>query len=84
MRVSPAAADWIDANQLGRRNLTPDQRTLLIGRRYNRTKKSAHDGGKGKSRSGGQSGHHSVPKTGELIAKEHDIIDGWRIELDKG
>lgn len=34
-----AAADWIDANQLGRRNLTPDAFRLLLGRRYNRTKK---------------------------------------------
>jgi hypothetical protein len=32
------AADWIDANQLGRRNLSPDQASLLRGRRYNRTK----------------------------------------------
>lgn len=34
-----AALDWIDANQLGRRNLTPDQASLLRGRRYNRLKK---------------------------------------------
>lgn len=33
------AADWIDANQLGRRNLRPEQMSLLRGRRYNRTKK---------------------------------------------
>lgn len=33
------AADWIDANQLGRRNLTPDQYSLLRGRRYNRLRK---------------------------------------------
>ena len=32
-------ADWIDANQLGRRNLTPDAFKLLLGRRYNRAKK---------------------------------------------
>jgi hypothetical protein len=31
--------DWIDENQLGRRNLTDDQRRLIIGRRYNREKK---------------------------------------------
>lgn len=35
-----AAKDWMDQNQLGRRNLTPDQFRLLLGRRYNRTKKS--------------------------------------------
>ena len=34
-----AAADWIDAHQLGRRNLTPEQMSLLRGRRYNRLKK---------------------------------------------
>ena len=34
-----AAKDWIDANQLGRRNLTPDQRSILRGRRYNRMKR---------------------------------------------
>jgi hypothetical protein len=32
------AADWIDRNQLGRRNLDPRQMSLLRGRRYNRTK----------------------------------------------
>ncbi len=39
--------DWMDANQLGRRNLTPDAFTLLLGRRYNGAKKKANDGGKG-------------------------------------
>ena len=34
-----AAEDWIDKNQLGRRNLTPDQMSLLRGRRYNRAKR---------------------------------------------
>src|SRR6516162_1887874 len=34
-----AAADWIDANQLGRRNLTPDQYSLFRGRRYKRLKR---------------------------------------------
>jgi hypothetical protein len=29
---------WIDKNQLGRRNLTPDQMSLIRGRRYNRLK----------------------------------------------
>jgi len=34
------AADWIDRNQLGRRNLTPDQYSYIRGRRFNRTKKT--------------------------------------------
>ena len=32
--------DWMDANQLGRRNLSPDAFKLALGRRYNRTKKT--------------------------------------------
>lgn len=32
--------DWIDRNQLGRRNLTDEQRTLVIGRIYEREKKN--------------------------------------------
>jgi hypothetical protein len=32
--------DWMDANQLGRRNLSPDAFKLALGRRYNRTKKA--------------------------------------------
>jgi hypothetical protein len=34
-----AAMDWIDANQLGRRNLKPDQVSLARGRMYLREKK---------------------------------------------
>ena len=33
------AKDWMDANQLGRRNLTQDQWQISIGRRYEREKK---------------------------------------------
>jgi hypothetical protein len=32
--------DWMDTNQLGRRNLSPVDFKLALGRRYNRTKKS--------------------------------------------
>jgi len=67
-----AAADWIDANQLGRRNLTRDQASLLRGRRYNRAKKAAHDGGKGQKRSGDQNDTHSEP-TAEHLAKQHGV-----------
>src|SRR5579859_7422912 len=34
-----AALDWIDGNQLGRRNLTPQQFELALGRRYERMKR---------------------------------------------
>jgi len=33
-------ADWMDANALGRRNLHPNNFTLILGRRYNRIKKA--------------------------------------------
>lgn len=62
------AADWIDANQLGRRNLHPDQMSLLRGRRYNRTKKTH----------GGQipgtipQNEESIP-TAERLAKQHGV-----------
>lgn len=66
------AADWIDKNQLGRRNLSKRDYKLLLGRRYNRVKKAEHDGGKGKKRSGGQNAHHSE-KTSERLAREHGV-----------
>lgn len=67
-----AAMDWMDRNQLGRRNLSKQDYKLLLGRRYNRAKKAEHDGGKGKERSGGQNDHH-FEKTAERIAKEHGV-----------
>jgi len=61
------AADWMDRNQLGRRNLHPDAFTLLLGRRYNRAKKS-HGGERDAS---GQSDH--LQKTAAKLAKEHGV-----------
>jgi len=63
-----AAADWIDANQLGRRNLTSDQMSLLRGRRYNRAKRQ--DGGHGNQKSGDQ---NDTPKTADRLAKQHGV-----------
>jgi 16S rRNA G966 N2-methylase RsmD len=60
------AKDWMDANQLGRRNLTADQRKILIGRRYNREKKQ-HGGNR---KSSDQNDHM---KTSERLAKENNI-----------
>ena len=40
-----AVKDWMDANQLGRRNLTEDQWQISIGRRYNREKKGITERG---------------------------------------
>jgi hypothetical protein len=74
-----AALDWIDKNQLGRRNLKPEQISLIRGRVYNRRKKAEHDGGKGKERSGGQDVPQSRPtdrhKTAKAVAKEFDVSE---------
>ena len=56
---------WIDANQLGRRNLTDEQRLLVLGRMYERQKKAA-TGFADRDISGGQNVHRE--KTAEKIA----------------
>lgn len=68
-----AVMDWMDANQLGRRNLNPDQFRLLLGRRYNRQKKAV----------GAQVGNQNAGKqldqidpivsTAEKLAAEHGV-----------
>ena len=83
-----AAMDWMFANQLGRRNLTTDQRSDLRGRRYNLTKKAAH-GREGRTFSELQS---DTPKTdtATALAEQHGVSratiirDGKKAEaLDK-
>ena len=62
-----SALDWVDRNQLGRRNLSKQDYKLLLGRRYNRTKKAPEDAGalKGKG----------VDKmsTASVLAAEHGV-----------
>lgn len=67
-----AAADWIDTNQLGRRNLLPEQASLLRGRRYNRTKKT--QGGTGANQYQ-QSGQNVQSATAELLAEQHCVTE---------
>jgi hypothetical protein len=62
------ALDWIDRWQLGRRNLTPNQRAILLGRRYNRLKQP--HGGQVPGSSGQKS--HSF-NTAERIGQEHGV-----------
>lgn len=62
-----AAADWIDRNQLGRRNLTADQMSLLRGRLYNRAKKSLGDRGPQKM------DQNEPSSTAAILAKEHGV-----------
>jgi hypothetical protein len=62
------AEDWIDKNQLGRRNLDARQMSLLRGRRYNRTKKGHGERGPEKSGQNVQSF-----STAESLAAEHGV-----------
>ena len=67
--------DWMDANQLGRRNLSPDDRREMLGRRYNRRKKPVPN----PSGIGGKSGKIDEPQNGvqqntaEKLAEEHGV-----------
>jgi len=75
------SADWIDRNQLGRRNLTPDQMRLLRGRRYNRLKKA--DGARGPQKLG----QNDPSFTADRLAKEHGVSaatikrDEWALSI---
>lgn len=61
------AQDWIDKNQLGRRNLSPDSFKYLLGRRYNRQKKQ----GSRTDLTSGQIDHKL--KTADRLAAEHSV-----------
>jgi N6-adenosine-specific RNA methylase IME4 len=67
------AEDWIDKNQLGRRNLTADAFTLLLGRRYNRAKKAqgAPKGNRNRLIQSDQNDHFE--KTADKLAAEHGV-----------
>ena len=67
-----AAMDWIDRNQIGRRNLPKDDFRLIVGRIYNRTKKAVTDGGKGTPKATGDQKEHRL-KTAEVIAKDFGV-----------
>jgi N6-adenosine-specific RNA methylase IME4 len=64
------ALDWVEANQLGRRNLTPDAFRLYLGRRYNRAKK-AHGGDRRSEEVSSDQIDHL--KTAEKLAAEHGV-----------
>jgi hypothetical protein len=65
--------DWIDLNQLGRRNLTDDQRKIIIGRRYNR-EKGKQGGDRGNQYTNLPKGQaDTLPNTAEKLAKENHI-----------
>lgn len=61
-----AAFDWIIDNQLGRRNLTPEQTSYLRGKRYNREKRSV-----GRPENCGQ--NVPISKTSEVLGEEYGV-----------
>ena len=58
--------------ELGRRNLHPDAFTLLLGRRYNRAKKTMAEAGASKGKSYPRSGED---RTSSQLAKEHGVAE---------
>lgn len=71
-----AAFDWMYKNQLGRRNLTDEQRTYMIGKMYEARKKTVGNTTTGRNADGTfQSGQSDAKgkKTRDLIAKELGI-----------
>lgn len=65
--------NWMIDNQLGRRNLTPQQQSYLRGKRYSQEKKSVNEfKGNQHSRSGGDHNEHQQ-KTAEKIAKQYGV-----------
>lgn len=64
--------NWVIDNQLGRRNLTDNQKTYLIGKRY-KGEKREHGGDRKseKDKSSGQNVH--LKKTAQKIAKQYKI-----------
>ena len=76
------AMSWICDNQLGRRNLTPENKRYLIGQRYEAEKKAngALDGFRGNQYEkvvGGQIDHLPKMKTRQRVAKETGTTDGY-------
>ena len=72
-----AVKDWIDSNQLGRRNLTPDAFRLALGRLYNRRKISFAQAGS-RCQSDNGSG-----RTSEELAKSHGVSPRTVIRASK-
>ena len=73
------ALSWICKNQLGRRNLSPEQKRYLLGKQYEAEKKAAKIFRGNQytlaKKSGGDHGdnHHSGKKTCDRIAEENGV-----------
>lgn len=67
-----AAIAWMCRNQLGRRNLTDEQKTYLIGKQYEAQKMTSGGDRKSDEFSSLQNGDLKM-KTKDIVAKEHGI-----------
>lgn len=65
-RDNDAAKAWMLRNQLGRRNLSPDQMSIIRGKLYNLTKEEREVGGKS---------YHQGEKTSEIIANQSGVTE---------
>lgn len=65
---------WICRNQLGRRNLTDEQKTYLIGKQYEAQKQTQAFKGNQYTKSGDTDNqHHQKLRTVDKVAKEHNV-----------
>lgn len=67
------AIAWICRNQLGRRNLTPEQKKYLIGKQYEAEKQSVGGDRKSEEAKSMYQNDTSVENTGERIARQNNI-----------
>lgn len=71
------ALNWMIANQLGRRNLNPNQIAYLRGKRYENEKKmqGAPIGNRNAEKQSGNIYHFEKPKTSEDLASEYGVSE---------
>ena len=63
----------MDTNQLGRRNLSPVEIKLALGRRYNRSKKAKNDGGAGTPKTSKDQNDTCLENTAAKLATQHGV-----------
>lgn len=75
---------WICRNQLGRRNLTDEQKTYLIGKQYEAQKQTQAFKGNQHTKVGGtQNDTHQKERTRDVIAAEHGIGTNSVVRAEK-
>lgn len=69
-----AAKNWIILNQIGRRNVTPEQRAYLMGKLYRETKKE-QGGDRGNQYTVPKGNNFPLPTTAEKIGEQFNVSD---------